>query len=146
MNRAAEILMVDDNPADVDLTREVLSRGRRRFRLESVSDGDEALAFLRRQGKYSAAALPDLMLLDLNLPRCDGRRLLSQVKADPELARIPVVIFTTSQARSDVLLSYELGANGYLHKPGTLPEFVASVSCLAEFWLERAILPSEENS
>src|SRR5690242_18982513 len=117
---SGEILMVDDNPGDVDLAREALNRCKRRCHLQSVCDGQEALTFLRRQGKHAQAVIPDLVLLDLNLPREDGRRVLAEVKGDSELSKIPVVIFTTSHADSDVRSSYELGANSYVRKPGTL--------------------------
>ena len=142
--RAPEILMVDDNPADIDLTSEVLAQSNQHFHVNSVTDGAEAISFLRRQGKYASAPAPDLVVLDLNLPRRDGRQVLSDMKTDPALAKIPVVIFTTSQASSDVSRSYELGANCYLKKPGNLAEFVAVVQSMAQFWLGFAILPKRE--
>ena len=143
--RTPEILMVDDNPADIDLTREVLAQCKRHFHVNAVNDGAEAICFLRRQGKYAQAPVPDLVVLDLNLPRKDGREVLAEVKSDPQLARIPVVIFTTSQAATDVTRSYELGANCYLRKPGNLPDFVAVVQSMANFWLGFARLPQKEN-
>lgn len=136
--------MVDDNPADIDLTSEVLAKSKQRFHVNVVSDGAEAISFLRRQGKYSEAPSPDLVVLDLNLPRKDGREVLSDLKTDPALAKIPVVIFTTSQAHSDIARSYELGANCYLRKPGNLAEFVAVVQSMADFWLGFASLPHKE--
>lgn len=142
--RAPEILMVDDNPADIDLTSEVLAQSNQHFHVNSVTDGAEAISFLRHQGKYASAPAPDLVVLDLNLPRRDGRQVLSDMKTDPALAKIPVVIFTTSQASSDVSRSYELGANCYLKKPGNLTEFVAVVQSMAQFWLGFAILPKKE--
>jgi CheY-like chemotaxis protein len=142
--RAPEILMVDDNPADIDLTSEVLAQSSQHFHVNSVTDGAEAISFLRHQGKYASAPAPDLVVLDLNLPRRDGRQVLSDMKTDPALAKIPVVIFTTSQASSDVSRSYELGANCYLKKPGNLAEFVAVVQSMAQFWLGFAILPKRE--
>jgi chemotaxis family two-component system response regulator Rcp1 len=142
--RAPEILMVDDNPADIDLTSEVLAQSNQHFHVNSVTDGAEAISFLRHQGKYASAPAPDLVVLDLNLPRRDGRQVLSDMKTDPALAKIPVVIFTTSQASSDVSRSYELGANCYLKKPGNLAEFVAVVQSMAQFWLGFAILPKKE--
>lgn len=142
--RAPEILMVDDNPADIDLTSEVLAQSNQHFHVNSVTDGAEAISFLRHQGKYASAPAPDLVVLDLNLPRRDGRQVLSDMKTDPALAKIPVVIFTTSQASSDVSRSYELGANCYLKKPGNLAEFVAVVQSMAQFWLGFAILPKRE--
>jgi chemotaxis family two-component system response regulator Rcp1 len=142
--KTPEILLVDDNPADIDLTSEVLAQCKQRFHVNAVNDGAEAISFLRHQGKYSEAPCPDLVVLDLNLPRRDGRQVLSDIKADPALAKIPVVIFTTSQANSDISRSYELGANCYLRKPGNLPEFVAVVQSMAQFWLGFARLPQKE--
>jgi two-component system, chemotaxis family, response regulator Rcp1 len=142
--RTPEILMVDDNPADIDLTSEVLAQSEQHFHVSAVNDGVEAISFLRRQGKYAEAPAPDLVVLDLNLPRKDGCEVLSNIKADPALAKIPVVIFTTSQANSDITRSYELGANCYLRKPGNLPEFIAVVQSMAEFWLGFASLPQRE--
>jgi two-component system, chemotaxis family, response regulator Rcp1 len=124
----------------------VESSEKRRCHLQSVCDGQEALTFLRRQGKHAQAVIPDLVLLDLNLPREDGRHVLAEVKGDSELSKIPVVIFTTSHADSDVRSSYELGANSYVRKPGTLGEFVATVRCVAEYWFGHAVLPLKENS
>ena len=143
--KTPEILMVDDNPADIDLTTEVLAQSEQYFRVNAVSDGVEAISFLRRQGKYAQAPMPDLVVLDLNLPRKHGCEVLSNIKADPALAKIPVVIFTTSQANADVTRSYKLGANCYLKKPGNLPEFVAVVQTMAKFWLGCASLPQKEN-
>jgi CheY-like chemotaxis protein len=142
--KTPEILMVDDNPADIDLTSEVLAQSEQRFHVTAVKDGAEAISFLRRQGKYAKAPVPDLVVLDLNLPRKDGCEVLSNIKADPALAKIPVVIFTTSQANSDITRSYKLGANCYLRKPGNLPEFVAAVQSMAKFWLGFASLPQKE--
>jgi CheY-like chemotaxis protein len=144
MKNTPEILMVDDNPADIDLTSEVLAQSKGHFHVNAVNDGAEAISFLRRQGKYGKAPVPDLVVLDLNLPRKDGCEVLSSIKADPALAKIPVVIFTTSQANSDITRSYKLGANCYLRKPGNLPEFVAVVKSMAEFWLGFASLPQKE--
>src|SRR5437764_342149 len=106
-----EVLLVDDNPADIDLTREALVRSKRPLHISAVNDGTEAILFLRREGKYSEAPFPDLVMLDLNLPRKTGREVLSDVKADAALATIPVVVFSTSQAASDISGSYKLGAN-----------------------------------
>jgi two-component system, chemotaxis family, response regulator Rcp1 len=109
-----------------------------------VNDGAEAISFLRQQGKYTTAPCPDLVVLDLNLPVKDGRQVLSDIKADPYLAKIPIVVFTTSQANSDITRVYELGANCYLRKPGNLAEFVAVVQSMAQFWLGFARLPHKE--
>ena len=139
-----QVLLVDDNPADIDLTSEVLWRCEQHFQISAVADGEEALAFLRRQGRYTDAVRPDLVVLDLNLPRKDGREVLSELKRDPDLARIPVVIFTTSQASTDVNRSYDLGANCYLRKPGNFPEFEAAVQAMADFWFGLVTLPHKE--
>lgn len=144
MKATPEILMVDDNPADIDLTSAVLAQCKRHYHVNAVSDGVEAISFLRREGKYSGAPVPDLVVLDLNLPRRDGCEVLSSIKADPLLAKIPVVIFTTSPASADITRSYKLGANCYLRKPGNLPEFVTVVRSMAEFWLGFASLPQRE--
>lgn len=141
MKRKPEILMVDDNPGDIDLTTEVLAQSDGHFHVNAVNDGVEAISYLQRQGKYAKAPVPDLIVLDLNLPRKDGCEVLSSIKADPALAKIPVVIFTTSQANSDITRSYKLGANCYLKKPGNLPEFIAVVQSMAKFWLGFASLP-----
>src|SRR5207249_9444071 len=109
-----EILLVDDNPADLDLTSEVLARNERPKRVSSVMNGVEALGFLRHEGKYADTPDPDLILLDLNLPRKDGRAVLAEVKADPLLRRTPIVVFSTSQAEFDIMQSYNLGANSYV--------------------------------
>jgi two-component system, chemotaxis family, response regulator Rcp1 len=144
MKNTPEILMIDDNPGDIDLTSEVLAQSKKCFHVNAVHDGDEAISFLRREGKYAKAPLPDLVVLDLNLPRKNGCEVLASIKGDPGLANIPVVIFTTSQASSDIARSYKLGANCYLKKPGNLPEFVAVVQSMAEFWLGFASLPQKE--
>lgn len=135
---------MDDNPADIDLTSEVLGRSKLHFRVSAVSDGVEAMAFLRREGKYANALRPDLIVLDFNLPRKDGRAVLAEVKADANLRRIPVVIFTSSQAASDITNGYQLGANCYLRKPGNLSDFRAVVQSMADFWLRFATLPQKE--
>ena len=140
----AEVLLVDDNPADIDLTRDVLSKCKQRLHVNSVCDGVEALSFLHQQGKYADAPVPDLLVLDLNLPRKDGRAVLKELKSHPKLSNLPVVVFTTSQAASDVTQSYQLGANCYLRKPGNLTEFIAVVRSMAEFWLGFASLPPRE--
>lgn len=140
----AEILLVDDNPADLDLTIDALAQSPWRSNVNTVSDGAEAIAYLRREGKYSASPRPHLVLLDLNLPRKDGRSVLADVKSDPALRRIPVVIFSTSQAPKDIERSYDLGANSYVSKPATLSDWVAAVKLLKNFWIGCACLPREE--
>jgi CheY-like chemotaxis protein len=142
--RTPEVLLVDDNPADSDLTREVLSRHSCPSHISSVANGMEAMAFLRRQGKYTNAELPDLVILDLSLPGKDGAAVLAEVKADPVLHTIPVAIFSTSEAQRDILRSYELGANCYVSKPGNLRDFISAVTSLVEFWFVLARLPREE--
>ena len=136
--------MVDDNSADLDLTRDVLGKSKVHFHVSTAGDGEEAMEFLRGQGKYAAAPRPDIIVLDLNLPRKDGREVLKEIRSDPALGRIPVVVFTTSQASSDVNRSYELGANCYLRKPGNLADFTRVVQSMADFWLNFASLPHKE--
>lgn len=143
MTSAAEILLIDDNPADLELARDVLANSERVARVACVADGEEAMVFLRREGKYAGAALPDLVLLDLNLPRKDGSSVLAEIKRDPELRKIPVVIFTTSQAPHDIQHSYELGANCFISKPGNLHDFISAVSALEQFWLSVARVPRQ---
>jgi two-component system, chemotaxis family, response regulator Rcp1 len=143
MGKEIEILLVEDNPGDVRLTVEALREAKVHNRLSIVNDGEEAMAFLRRQGKYADAPRPDLILLDLNLPRKDGREVLAEVKSDPELRSIPVVILTTSQAEQDILRSYELHANCYVTKPVDLEQFMIVVRSIENFWLVVAKLPGE---
>jgi chemotaxis family two-component system response regulator Rcp1 len=131
-----EILLVEDNPGDVRLTKEALKDAKVRNNLHVAMDGVDALAFLRKQGKYKAAVRPDLILLDLNLPRKNGREVLEEVKQDSALQHIPIVILTTSQAEQDVLESYRLRANAYVTKPVDLDQFLKVVSSIEEFWLE----------
>ena len=142
--RATEILLVDDNPADTDLTSEVLSRNGCPSHIQAVVNGADAIALLRREGKYANAILPDFMILDLNLPKKDGRAVLAEVKADPVLRKIPIAIFSTSEARQDIVRSYELGANCYVSKPGNLRDFISAVTSIGEFWFGLARLPREE--
>ena len=144
MKNEPELLLIDDNPADTDLTAEILSKCKKKFHVNVVSDGAQAMSFLRRQGNYAEAPTPDLLVLDLNLPRKDGRRVLAELKSDPKLSKIPVVVFTTSEAEADVMRSYELGANCYLRKPGNLVDFVEAVQAMADFWLGCASLPQKE--
>jgi chemotaxis family two-component system response regulator Rcp1 len=143
--RTTEILLVDDNPADTDLTSEVLSRAGSPCHIHSVTDGVQAIAFLRREGKYAHARLPDFVILDLNLPKKDGRDVLEEVKADPLLRKVPIAIFSTSEARQDILRSYELGANCYVSKPGNLEGFISAVTSIGEFWFGLAHLPCTED-
>ncbi|HEY5901185.1 MAG TPA: response regulator, partial [Anaerolineales bacterium] len=139
--RPVEILLVEDSPADVRLTQEVFKEGRVRNRLSVAWDGEEAMARLHRQGNFADAVLPDIILLDLNLPRKDGRQVLAEIKADPDLRRIPIVILTTSQAESDLLQSYNLHANCYIVKPVELEHFIDVVRQIEGFWLQIVSLP-----
>jgi CheY-like chemotaxis protein len=138
-----EILLVEDNAADVRLTEEALKEGKVRNNLHVARDGMEALEFLRRQGRFKDATRPDLILLDLNLPRRDGREVLADIKNDPELKLIPVVVLTTSSAEADILKSYKLHANCYITKPVDLEQFVNVVRSIDDFWLTVVRLPSE---
>jgi CheY-like chemotaxis protein len=140
--RPVEILLVEDNPGDVRLTQEALRDGKVWNHLHHVSDGIEAVAFLRREGKYEDAPRPDLILLDLNLPRKDGREVLAEIKSDPRLAQIPVVVLTTSRAEEDVFRSYGLHANCYIVKPIDLDQFIHVVQSIESFWLCIVQLPS----
>jgi len=142
-SKPIEILLVEDNSGDARLAREALRDAKVRNNLTWISDGTEALAFLRREGKYHRAARPDLILLDLNLPRKDGREVLTEIKADDKFRRIPVVILTTSQAEEDVLRAYHLNANCYITKPVDLDQFMKVVKTIEDFWLTIVKLPSE---
>jgi CheY-like chemotaxis protein len=143
MQPVPEILMVDDNPADIALVREAIAEGKRRCKVHSVEDGMEAMSFLRREGRYTGSVRPDLVVLDLNLPKKDGRTVLAEVKDSPELRGIPVVIFSTSQAGADVVSCYELGANCYVSKPMHLAGFFGAIHSIEEFWFGLAILPKK---
>jgi CheY-like chemotaxis protein len=142
--RPVEVLLVEDNPGDVRLMQESLREGKLRVSLAVAADGEEALALLRREAPYAAAARPDLILLDLNLPRKDGREVLAEIKADPHLRRIPVVVLTSSQAEKDIAISYDLNANCYVTKPVDLQQFMSVVRSIEEFWLTVVTLPAGE--
>jgi two-component system, chemotaxis family, response regulator Rcp1 len=137
-----DILLVEDNAADVRLTQEVLADSKVHNQLTIANNGEEALACLRRQGKFKGTARPDLILLDLNLPIKDGREVLAEIKADPNLKRIPVVILTTSKAEEDILKTYNLHANCYITKPVDLEQFVTVVRYIEDFWLAIVKLPN----
>jgi two-component system, chemotaxis family, response regulator Rcp1 len=143
MKLLLELLVVDDNPADVALVTEALAGSKHHSQIKSVGDGIEALAFLGRREKYVNAIRPDLVLLDLNLPKRDGLAVLAAMKAAPDLRRIPVVIFSTSELRKDVVRSYEMGANCYVRKPGNLNDFFSAVKAIEEFWFGPAVLPPQ---
>jgi two-component system, chemotaxis family, response regulator Rcp1 len=142
--KTTHVLLVDDNPADADLISEILAKHGRPCRVHGVTNGVEAVAFLRRQGKYANEFIPDFMILDLNLPGKDGRAVLAEVKADPVLRKLPIAIFSTSEAPQDVTCSYDLGANCYVSKPGNLRDFISAVTAIGEFWFGLAHLPREE--
>jgi chemotaxis family two-component system response regulator Rcp1 len=141
--RAIEILLVEDNVGDVRLTTEALKENKVCNNLSVVGDGVEAMQFLRQQGKYAAAPHPDLILLDLNLPRKDGREVLAEIKSDGQLRRIPVVILTTSKAEEDVIRTYDLHANCYVTKPVGFEEFASVVRSIEDFWLTIVMLPPQ---
>ena len=143
ISRSIEILLVEDSPGDVRLTQEVLRDGKVSNRLNIVHDGVAALSFLRREGQYVAAPCPDLILLDLNLPKKDGREVLEVIKSDSSFRRIPVVILTTSQAEEDILKAYDLHANCYITKPIDLEQFIRVIKSIEEFWLSIVKLPQD---
>ena len=136
-----EILLVEDNPGDVRLTKEALKEGKVYNNLHWAKDGVEALEFLKQQGKHAKAPRPDIILLDLNLPKKDGREVLALIKKDADLKHIPVVVLTTSEAEEDVLKSYELHANCYVTKPVDLEKFIHVVQSIDRFWLTVVTLP-----
>lgn len=145
MGRPIEILLVEDSPADVRLTEEAFRENRIANNLHVVGDGEAAMAFLRRQGPYADAPRPDLILLDLNLPRKDGREVLAEIKDDDALKAIPVVVLTTSQAEQDILCSYNLHANSFVTKPIDLDQFINVVKAVESFWLTIVTLPPRQN-
>ena len=142
MGRPVEVLLVEDSPGDVRLTREALREGKLGNNLHVVRNGVEALEFLNRAGQHAGEPRPDLILLDLNLPKKDGREVLAAVKADPDLRRIPVVILTSSGAEEDIARTYELHANCYIRKPVDLEQFISVVKNVESFWLTVVTLPS----
>ncbi len=143
MGRPAEFLLVEDNPGDVRLTKEALRESKLSNNLNVVNDGYEALAYLRREGKYSNAPRPDIILLDLNLPKKDGREVLAEIKTDPLFKLIPVVVVTSSEAEIDIVKTYDLHVNCYITKPVNLPQFVKVVHSIGAFLLTIVRLPSE---
>jgi CheY-like chemotaxis protein len=140
---SAVILLVEDDPADVELTQYTIAKSKVLIDLQVVGDGVEALAFLRGQGKYAGAPRPDLILLDLNMPRMDGRTFLSEMRTDKSLRTIPVVVLTTSQTEEDIFKSYQLGANCFITKPVGLAEFSKVVDAIEDFWFTIVCLPPE---
>jgi CheY-like chemotaxis protein len=141
-SKPIEILLVEDNPGDVRLTKESLYDARIHNNMIVASDGLEAMACLRREGDYADITRPDLILLDLNLPRMNGFEVLNEIKEDPDLKRIPVVVLTTSQAEQDIIQSYNLYANAYVTKPVDLEQFVRVLKSIEDFWLEIVKLPN----
>jgi chemotaxis family two-component system response regulator Rcp1 len=143
-NGCIQVLLVEDNPGDVRLTKEALKEGKLLNQLTVVGDGVEALSFLRKQGIYADALQPELILLDLNLPKKDGREVLAEIKADPNLRRIPVVVLTTSSSEEDILKIYDLHANCYITKPVDLEQFMGVVKSIEDFWVSVVKLPTSE--
>jgi two-component system, chemotaxis family, response regulator Rcp1 len=141
-SRPIEILLVEDSPSDAELTKEALKAGKITNHLSHVEDGVEAMAFLTRQAPYADAPRPDLIMLDLNMPRKDGREVLAELKQDPRLRTIPVVVLTTSRADQDVLRSYELCANCYVTKPVDFHQFLNVIKSIEDFWLTVVTLPT----
>jgi len=142
--RSIEVLLVEDSPGDVRLTQVALHEANRRINLHVASDGVEAMAFLHRKEAFAEVPRPDLILLDLNLPRMDGREVLAHIKADADLKTIPTLILTTSVAEADIVKSYQLQANCYLSKPVQLEAFEGLVKSINDFWLTKAELPTEQ--
>jgi chemotaxis family two-component system response regulator Rcp1 len=142
MNKQFIIFLVEDNPADVRLTQEALSSGKIQHELHMARDGVEAMAFLRREGGFRKAPRPDLILLDLNLPRKNGQEVLFEIKTDPDLRTIPVIILTVSQTEEDIIKTYDLHANGYIVKPVDLEQFFTVIKQIKEFWISIVQLPS----
>jgi len=141
-SKPIEILLVEDDPGDVLMTQEAFIDYKIANRLNVVSNGEDAIAYLRKQGRFAGVATPDLVLLDLNLPRRDGREVLLDIKGDPDLRRIPVVILTTSEAEEDVIAAYDLHANAYVRKPVDFDQFVAAVRAIDDFFITVVRLPS----
>ena len=141
VHRPVELLLVEDNPGDVRLTQEALKEGTLEVNLSVARDGVEAIDFLRHRAPFTNAPLPDLILLDLNLPRKNGREVLSEIKSDPLLRRIPVLVMTTSRADQDIQKAYSLNANCYITKPMDLDEFLRIVKSIEDFWLRTVTLP-----
>ena len=142
LGRPIEILLVEDSPTDASLTREALKQGKIRNNVHLVEDGEQAMSFLRRDGPYHDAPRPDLILLDLNLPRKDGREVLAEIRADPKLKGVVVVVLTTSADEKDVLRAYGLNANCYITKPVDVDQFMVQVKAIEDFWLTIVQLPS----
>jgi len=143
---AMQVLLVEDSPGDVRLTQEAFRDANEAIHLHVVTDGVEAMAFLRQEGSYTDVPRPDFILLDLNLPKMDGRQVLAEIKEDTNLKTIPTVILTTSEAEADIVKSYQLQANCYLSKPVQLDAFESLVKSINDFWLTKAKLPQQAQS
>ena len=141
--KLVEILLVEDSRMDIRLTQEALREGKLNNNLHIVMDGEDAMPFLRQEGQFHNAPKPDIILLDLNLPRKDGREVLAEIKADPNLRRIPVIILTTSQAEEDIIKSYNLHVNCYVVKPVDMHQFIDAIKSIGDFWLSVVALPSD---
>jgi chemotaxis family two-component system response regulator Rcp1 len=142
--RAVEVLLVEDDPGDIELTKEAIEKARLSINLNVVRDGEEAMAYLRRKGEFANAVRPDLVLLDLNMPRKDGREVLREIRSDSDLTSLPVVVLTTSDADEDILRTYDLGANCYVTKPVGLEQFMKVVQTVGNFWFMIVKLPGRE--
>jgi chemotaxis family two-component system response regulator Rcp1 len=145
-NRPAEILLAEDNENDVELTRQSFKRCKLVLNLHHVKDGEECMAFLRKQGKYANAPTPDLLLLDLNMPRMDGREVLAEIVADETLNALPVVVLTTSVQDEEILKMYKMRCSSYIIKPVDFPQFLHVVRSIAEYWLTVVVLPIENSA
>jgi len=143
IHEVVRILLVEDNPGDVRLTQEALKEAKFRNTLKVVGDGVEALAYLRQEGQYKDATRPHMVMLDLNMPRMDGREVLEAIKKDPDLRRIPVVVLTSSEAETDIARAYELHANCYVTKPVGIDHFLQVVKSIEEFWVEIVKMPAQ---
>ena len=141
--RPIHILMVEDDPADVRLTREALKNKKVHTTMDTVEDGLEAMAYLHKEGVYAGKPRPDLILLDLNMPRMDGREVLSELKKDPRLKSIPVIVLTTSEGEEDILSAYDMNANCYITKPVDWKQFIRVVELIEDFWLTVVKLPKD---
>ncbi|MCI0562357.1 MAG: response regulator [Nitrososphaera sp.] len=144
MSPDVEILLLEDNAGDIRLLQEAFKECKVKSRLHVIENGEEGMAFLQRQGRYAHAVRPDIILLDLNLPRKDGREVLAEIKRDPQLRQIPIIVLTTSQAESDVAKSYDLHGNCYITKPMDFDQFMSVVRSIADFWLAVVKLPQKE--
>lgn len=141
--RTVEILLVEDSPIDIQLIQEAMSEDRVRNNLHIVNDGEDAIQFVRKSGKFGHVPRPDIILLDLNFPRKDGREVLHEVKSDPDLRKIPVVVLTTSRAERDIHCTYDLHVNCYVNKPVDMNQFLDVIKSISKFWLSVAALPTE---